>query len=394
MLDFASLLVAIGFSTAFLAAILLAAWRMSRRDGFLLHCATGAFLVAASVGLSTVDGFRPSAWAQGLGLGLLLAGEACFYGGAAQFRLGTSPSRRIVLATVISVTLLLLPLLAGYNGLAYAAGFTASAVLIFLIAHQYWLARDQAPMTTLGIAALYLLVGLSFLPRAVLVLLRDGLVVAGPPRNWAQDLSIMLIIGSIPALGALTMALSQIRTAQAHRREALTDFLTGLMNRRALFEAYPTRLPPACVAVLFDLDEFKTINDTQGHAFGDRVLSLFATALKQDLPASASAARIGGEEFALILRETSVETAIHHADNVRTRFVRLAADEAHLACTVSAGIASSGADGMTVDQVLADADRALYEAKRAGRNRVVVRHACHAASSAGSMAAALDNADA
>lgn len=394
MLDFASLLVAIGFSTAFLAAILLAAWRMSRRDGFLLHCATGAFLVAASVGLSTVDGFRPSAWAQGLGLGLLLTGEAYFYGGAAQFRLGTSPSRRIVLAAVVSATMLLLPLLAGYNGLAYATGFTASALLILLTAHQYWLARHQAPMTTLGIAALYLLVGLSFLPRAVLVLLRDGLVVAGPPRNWAQDLSIMLIIGSIPALGALTMTLSQIRTAQAHRREALTDFLTGLMNRRALFDAYPARLPPSCVAVLFDLDEFKTINDTHGHAFGDRVISLFATALKQDLPASASAARIGGEEFALILRETSVETAIHHADNVRERFVRLAAKDANLACTVSAGIASSGADGMSTDQVLADADRALYEAKRAGRNRVVVAHSSHAALSTGSMAAALENAGA
>ena len=76
MLDFASLLVAIGFSAAFLAVILLAAWKTSRRDGFLFTCAIGALLVAVSVGFSTLDSFRPSSWALGIAFALLLAGEA------------------------------------------------------------------------------------------------------------------------------------------------------------------------------------------------------------------------------------------------------------------------------------------------------------------------------
>jgi len=391
VLDFASLLVAIGFSSACLAVILLAAWKTSRRDGFLFTCATGALLIAASVGFSTIDSFRPSSWALGIAFTLLLAGEANLYGSASQFRLGISPSRRIGISVLISVVLTLLPLLAGYNGIAYAIGFVGSAVLLFMTAHQFWLAREQAPMTTMAIAGLYALVGLSFLPRAVLVLLRDGLVVVGPPRNWAQDLSIMLVIGSIPALGALTMALSQIRTADAHRREALTDPLTGLMNRRALFEAHENSLPPACVAVLFDIDEFKTINDTHGHAMGDSIIALFAEALKQDLPAGASAARIGGEEFALILHDAAVDDALQHADAVRRRFIDLAAARTGLTCTASAGLAASGPNGMSTDRILAEADRALYEAKRAGRNRVIVVHPPHAAKPAAPAPAEADS---
>ncbi len=371
MLDFASLLVAIGFSTAFLAAILLAAWKTTRRDGFLFSCAAGALLIAVSVGFSTIDSISPSLWAQSLGLGLLLAGEAYLYGSAAQFRLGTSPSRRIAVATVASVVPLLLSLLAGYNGLAYSVSYIASAILLYLVAYEFWRARTEAPMTAIGIAVLYFLVGLSFLPRALLVLTWDGLIVAGPPRNWAQDLSLMLIIGAIPALGAMTMALSQIRTTQAHRREALTDPLTGLLNRRALFETLENGLPPSGVAVLFDIDEFKAINDTHGHAMGDRVITLFAETLQQDLPADASAARIGGEEFALILRDTTMDQALRRAEDVRARFIARVRGATRLDCTVSAGLAPGGRDHANIDRVLAEADRALYEAKRGGRNRVV-----------------------
>lgn len=372
VLDFASLLVAIGFSAAFLSVILLAAWKTSRGDGFLLTCAVGALLIAVSVGFSTLDSIRPASVLLAIAFALLLTGTSCLYGSASQFRLGISPWPRVGTAAVVTVGLTLLPLLFGYNGVAYAFGFLASAGLLFLIAHQFWKARDQAPMTTTAIAALYFLIGLSFLPRAVLVLLRDGIVIDGPPRNWAQDLSILLVIGSIPALGAMTMALSQIRTAQAHRREAMTDPLTGLMNRRALFEAHEAALPPSCIAVLFDIDEFKAINDTHGHAMGDRVIELFAQALKETLPPNASAARIGGEEFALILRDTAMAQALRHAEAVRARFNTLVGAEARLTCTVSAGLAAGSPDVANIDRVLAEADRALYEAKRAGRDRIVV----------------------
>ncbi|WP_018184128.1 GGDEF domain-containing protein [Kaistia granuli] len=377
MLDFASLLIAIGFSAAFLSAILFAAWRTSRKDGFLLPSGIGALLIAVSVGFSALDSARPSSPPLAAAFTLLLAGNAHLYGSAAQFRRGTSPWRQIGVASLATIIPTLLPLLAGHNGITYAIGFLTSAVLLAMVAFEYWMAREQAPMTTIAIAALYFMVGLSFLPRAALVLLNDGIVVQGPPRNWAQDLSIMLVIGAIPAIGALTMALSQIRTVQAHRREALTDSLTGLMNRRALFEAHAGPLPPASIAILFDIDEFKSINDTHGHAMGDRVIALFARALKQDLPDGASAARIGGEEFALILRDATTEIALRHAEAVRARFLTLVNTEERLTCTVSAGLAVSDVSAGTaqagsIDRILADADRALYEAKRAGRNQVVV----------------------
>jgi diguanylate cyclase (GGDEF)-like protein len=377
VLDFASLLVAIGFSAAFLSAILLAAWRTSRKDGFLLPSGIGALLIAVSVGFSALDSARPSAALLAAAFTLLLAGNAHLYGSAAQFRRGTSPWWRIGVASLATIIPTLLPLLAGYNGITYAFGFLTSAVLLSMVAFEYWMAREQAPMTTIAIAALYFMVGLSFLPRAALVLLDNGIVVNGPPRNWAQDLSIMLVIGAIPAIGAMTMALSQIRTVQAHRREALTDSLTGLMNRRALFEAQAGPLPPASIAILFDIDEFKSINDTHGHAMGDRVIALFARALKQDLPEGASAARIGGEEFALILRNATAEIALRHAEAVRARFLALVNTEERLTCTVSAGLAVADTSAGTshaasLDRILAEADHALYEAKRGGRNQAVV----------------------
>ncbi|BCP52816.1 GGDEF domain-containing protein [Kaistia sp. 32K] len=371
MLDFASLLVAIGFATAFLSVILFAAWKTSRGDGFLLTCAIGAVMIAVSVGFSTLDSFHPSNWVLGIAFALLLGGIANLYGSATQFRLGGSPWRRIATASLVTAIPMLLPLLSGYNGITYAVGFTGSAALLLMTSYQFWRAREQAPMTTLGIASLYLLVGLSFLPRAVLVLVRDGIVVTGPPRNWAQDLSVMLVIGAIPALGAMTMALSQIRTAQAHRREALTDPLTGLMNRRALFETHAGEMKPTDVTLLFDIDEFKSINDTHGHAMGDRVISLFAEALKANLPASASAARIGGEEFAVILQDATLDRAMRHAEAVRARFIALVEAETRLTCTASAGLAAGGPQAANIDRVLAEADRALYEAKRGGRNRII-----------------------
>jgi diguanylate cyclase (GGDEF)-like protein len=155
-------------------------------------------------------------------------------------------------------------------------------------------------------------------------------------------------------------------------RHASTDFLTGLLNRRAFFGRGNAALADAKTGkplsvVLFDIDHFKKINDQHGHETGDHVLQGVAAEAKTVDP---QAGRLGGEEFCLLAR-CDLADAIDIADDLRhairsLRFGR----ERQIAVTSSFGVAEWEA-GDTIDQVLRRADVALYEAKRTGRDRVV-----------------------
>ncbi len=167
----------------------------------------------------------------------------------------------------------------------------------------------------------------------------------------------------------------------------LTDTLTGLHNRRylerrleeELARAGRYRLPLSCL--FLDADHFKRINDTRGHAVGDRVLAEMAQRIRACLRASDIATRYGGEEFALILPQTGLGEAAHLAERIRLEIsaTPIAIDGAGqpLSITVSAGVsevlpAPHDRDLRALGRnLLAEADAALYQAKARGRNRVV-----------------------
>lgn len=126
---------------------------------------------------------------------------------------------------------------------------------------------------------------------------------------------------------------------------------------------------------LFDLDHFKRINDTYGHAVGDRVICAFADTLREQGRTGDAKARYGGEEFALVMSGVTSAQALSVVRRVAEAFsmLEMAADDGTtFQCTVSAGIAFGVADGSTLEDVVARADQALYAAKRAGRNRVEI----------------------
>jgi diguanylate cyclase (GGDEF)-like protein len=164
---------------------------------------------------------------------------------------------------------------------------------------------------------------------------------------------------------------------------AMTDPLTGMANRRHFDEALERDLARterqggALTLVIVDADHFKKVNDTYGHHGGDIVLKAIAAVLKESTRASDVAARVGGEEFALILPQTSCENALVVAERVRARVAerKITHDDGRLMkASVSVGVACVTAPGCRGrDKALFEAaDRALYAAKSAGRNNVKV----------------------
>jgi diguanylate cyclase (GGDEF)-like protein len=181
---------------------------------------------------------------------------------------------------------------------------------------------------------------------------------------------------------------SMIEKSKAYRRlevEATVDEKTGLANYRVFYKKLreewerSERYKQPLSVVMLDLDNFKRVNDTVGHPAGDRVLREFAVLVSGGARATDLAARYGGEEFAMILPHTDRERAQRVAERIRAAVADfLFLEPEHpLRVTVSAGAATFAPEHpiASAEQLVAAADRALYAAKRAGKNRVVVHQA-------------------
>lgn len=200
-----------------------------------------------------------------------------------------------------------------------------------------------------------------------------------------------LTLGNIAVLAALGILISMttatkfeaaLRRAWQHEqaavREARTDSLTGLVNRRRFSEAAAAewgrsiRYGRPSSLILFDLDRFKQINDEQGHAAGDAVLKKVAEVCQFEIRDFDLIARIGGEEFAVLLPETSAEAALGLAERLRRCIERLEVKSGGgvLRPTASFGVAPLTLEGHDWTEALHLADGALYRAKENGRNRV------------------------
>jgi diguanylate cyclase (GGDEF)-like protein len=170
---------------------------------------------------------------------------------------------------------------------------------------------------------------------------------------------------------------AQLRTAlRKVERDAATDALTGHWNRRALdeilklqVERHVTGDRPLSILML-DIDFFKNINDEFGHLVGDDVLRAFAQKLSEFLRADDSCARFGGEEFVVVLPETSLSTAMEVAERIRKGVAQCPLlDKPRVQATVSIGVAAMER-GQSIGELFANADAAVYLAKNEGRNRV------------------------
>jgi len=200
------------------------------------------------------------------------------------------------------------------------------------------------------------------------------LLIGGDPPRLLILLAIVGVIMAV-ALGSGWLSHTFEEALARERRLALTDLGTGLPNRRhgilELEKSFAAAVRGDSLSlVLFDLDDFKRINDTYGHATGDHVLAEFGGVLQNMTRTMNVSARYGGEEFISVLRGTPRDGARIFADRVRVAFKEL--DLPTGTVTVSAGIAEYEEGMASPDVLIAAADQALYAAKRAGRDRVVV----------------------
>src|SRR5690606_41606931 len=134
-----------------------------------------------------------------------------------------------------------------------------------------------------------------------------------------------------------------------------TDALTGVLNRRAVNDQFFNgQVPQDTAMVVFDLDDFKGVNDRHGHSFGDMVLQRFAALMHEAIGDAGLCARLGGEEFTVTLPETGPHQARALAEMVRMRFgqMRFSNGTAQVGCTVSAGVAVSGPKGCSLDKLM------------------------------------------
>lgn len=220
------------------------------------------------------------------------------------------------------------------------------------------------------------LIGLGFWISLVTLLV----LVLSEGDGWRALLTIYPIALTVSVAGSIilgTLIEREVRhfnDEEAWRNQSFTDALTGLPNRRMFQADYQSASvsKERFALVVLDVDHFKAVNDSFGHPVGDEVLKRIASVLRNTIPSRATAYRLGGEEFAILLRGGIDDRVRLVAEEVR----RLIADPpeqtgsvAQPSITVSAGVATVEAGGKDRD-IIAAADAALYYAKASGRNRV------------------------
>ncbi|KRA99026.1 hypothetical protein ASD83_00325 [Devosia sp. Root685] len=372
VIDNATLLIGIAFSSASLLVALLIGWLNARSETYLVLGAIGMAMVVFAVMLLGL-GNGAYGYAQHLvPYTMILIGFSFVYAGARRFRDMATSYRPPIIVGTVSVIAIAIPFLMGLTGLGTALLNLLAAVILVLCAVEHWRSKDHPHLALNANAILYCITALSFLACAAVLLAEGRWVITEPPKNWAEDFNSIMSLVGLTGIGALTLTLHYARAAHRHHTEANTDSLTGVLNRRALFDRFGATRQPSSIAVLmFDLDHFKQVNDRFGHAQGDRVLERFADVLRQELRTSDVASRIGGEEFCVVLIDIDQETAQAIAERIRQAFADLAVaiDDKGLIATVSIGLAIPATDE-DFSALLNRADAALYQAKNGGRNQV------------------------
>lgn len=375
-LDLPTTAVILAFSLAVASALLLLSWLQHRTRPALGLWGVAFALGCIAIGLIGARGQIPDFLSIVVANAMLALAYGVMWSAARKFDGRPLLVAASVAGAAIWLAAMLIP--------AWYASPAARASLIMLVgivytllaAYELWRARDD------GLASRWLAVALLVMHAASLPLrvpLVAGWVGASPAR--AHLLTFILFASMLPAMAGAYLFGSLVREkiASGYKRAASVDPLTGVANRRAFLQQGGRLLQRARAdgivlsLLLFDLDQFKTINDEFGHAAGDAVLVTFCRITTAQLRPGDLFGRIGGEEFACLLIGASAADAAIVAERIRFAFeaAEHASGQHSFGATVSVGLAAGSNEHPDLPSLLLSADRALYRAKKDGRNRVV-----------------------
>lgn len=277
------------------------------------------------------------------------------------------------------ILIVLLPyLFSSYLTNGFIFGFVNLIFLveIVLVLRELLRPNGETLPSRWGLAIAYSLVAAAFVARVI-----QGWVTSPANMKLLPNdglLAVILLVMSIHivASGAFAISMAYERGISELKQMALLDPLTGLYNRRA-FELTLAERDPAdgsLALILLDIDHFKRINDQFGHAAGDIALQRFANILMTIFRKKDFIARIGGEEFAVLLPDTTMNEAYEFAERVRKTAENDAFERSDgiVRLTISAGVCQAAADVTSFSDMTQKADISLYIAKNNGRNRVEI----------------------
>ncbi len=363
------------------ALVLIVAWHEFGRPA---HAFTWAIAFALSAVMWAIDMVAQTAQPQDGAIGgpmLAIAGIATMLN-TLGFRQRAGVEGRtggLVAAALVNGVLVTALAAMGAPAIARATPFCLLNAAMFWLASRALTGRRRKGERVAARAAQGGLLMLSLINLTFLVGMIGWLI--GRPLfglDWLGSMTILLMPGIITGIGLFTIILLAADLADQARRLAATDMLTGLLNRRGFDEAGRALIASArrhgrsAAVVLIDVDRFKQVNDRFGHPAGDRVLRQICSTIAAGIGRRDIFARIGGEEFALIMADADLAAAECAAEVLRTAVAEMAIDLAEpLRVTASFGVAELRNDDGQLADMVKRADEALYRAKATGRDRVV-----------------------
>jgi diguanylate cyclase (GGDEF)-like protein len=376
-----TLLIAGSVITAVACVLLMAAVREVRDAGAISWWVT-ALLTRSILGLFLAAGFGWSIpWLTIAGAALIPLGATAMLSGVRVFHGRSAPPWMFVFAAAAWVVGVQLPFPAGEPAAAaLASGMAISAILQLAACYELWRGRAEKLFARWPLIAVVAFHAAVFLGGAVDMALGNEPTNGVPPLVSWFSLTQLEFIMLLLASAVLVVMMCRERLHANQLAAASIDSVTGVSNR-ATFFGNATRIleragqdGTSVSLILFDLDNFKAINDTFGHAAGDGVLRAFSDTAGKRLRPVDLIGRVGGDEFCLILSGAGLEEASIIAERIRYAFAAspLMFGGLLIPATVSAGVATNNRTA-AVEALLAAADQALYRAK-SGRNRVERAH--------------------
>jgi diguanylate cyclase (GGDEF)-like protein len=379
-LDLPTLFVTAVFASAVAGLLLLLSWLQNRNVGALALWAAAFMFGSVGVALVSERGNIPDIWSVVIANAITSTAYGMMWGGARHFNGRPAPVAFVLAGAVI--WLLACQIVGFPNSPGPRAALISAIVVAYsvLCAWEFWQGRDEGLLSRWPIVVF-------LLAHAAVVIVRIPLAGSLSLPVVSEDVHIgwwtFIIFETIFfsfCAAYLLGGMARERIALRYKQASLIDPLTGVNNRRAFLERGEQLLrrsnfgdSPAAVLV-FDLDKFKTVNDTFGHQTGDRVLTAFCRVATSTLRPGDLFGRLGGEEFAALLLHTSLNGGLVAAERVRANFEATALDLGEHTLTVSVGVASAPECKRKLAELIEEADRALYHAKENGRNRVACKH--------------------